>query len=125
MERGRPRSGRLPSNLAFAVVPLLVLVIALDVYCLINLARAKSVRYLLNTHAHFDHSGGLAALKSALLAKGAAASAGAKAAAGISTKLALGGIAAAAALVIGLTVGPRFRAAPPPPSPTSWAATSN
>jgi ABC-2 type transport system ATP-binding protein len=39
-------SGRLPSNLALAVVPLLVLIIALDVYCLINLARAKYVRYL-------------------------------------------------------------------------------
>ena len=33
------------SGLLFALVPLLVLVVALDVYCLIDLARAKSVRY--------------------------------------------------------------------------------
>ena len=37
-------SGKLPPNLALAVVPLLVLIVALDVYCLIDLARAKSVR---------------------------------------------------------------------------------
>ena len=37
-------SGRLPPGLALAVVPLLVLIVALDVYCLIDLARAKSVR---------------------------------------------------------------------------------
>jgi ABC-2 type transport system ATP-binding protein len=37
-------SGKLPAGLALAVVPLLVLIIALDVYCLIDLARAKSVR---------------------------------------------------------------------------------
>ena len=37
-------SGKLPSGLLFALVPLLVLVVALDVYCLIDLARAKSVR---------------------------------------------------------------------------------
>ena len=38
-------SGKLPSGLLFALVPLLVLVVALDVYCLIDLARARSVRY--------------------------------------------------------------------------------
>jgi len=38
-------SGKLPSGALFALVPLLVLVLALDVYCLIDLARAKSVRY--------------------------------------------------------------------------------
>jgi ABC-2 type transport system ATP-binding protein len=39
-------SGRisLPPHLLAALVPLLILVIALDVYCLIDLARAKSVR---------------------------------------------------------------------------------
>ena len=37
-------SGKLPPNLALALVPLLVLIVALDVYCLIDLARAKSVR---------------------------------------------------------------------------------
>jgi ABC-2 type transport system ATP-binding protein len=35
---------KLPHGLLFAVVPLLVLVVALDVYCLIDLARARSVR---------------------------------------------------------------------------------
>ena len=39
-------SGKLPPNLLFALVPLLVLVLALDVYCLIDLARAKSVRHM-------------------------------------------------------------------------------
>jgi ABC-2 type transport system ATP-binding protein len=37
--------GKAPSGALFALVPLLVLVIALDAYCLIDLARAKSVRY--------------------------------------------------------------------------------
>src|SRR5215471_13068850 len=37
-------SGKLPSGLLFALVPLLVLVVALDIYCLTDLARAKSVR---------------------------------------------------------------------------------
>ena len=37
-------SGKLPPGLLLAVVPLLVLIIALDVYCLVDLARAKSVR---------------------------------------------------------------------------------
>ena len=37
-------SGKLPPNLALALVPLLVLIVALDVYCLVDLARAKSVR---------------------------------------------------------------------------------
>ena len=37
-------SGKLPSGALFALVPLLVLVVALDVYCLIDLARARSVR---------------------------------------------------------------------------------
>ena len=37
-------SGKLPPDLAPAVVSLLVLIVALDVYCLIDLARAKSVR---------------------------------------------------------------------------------
>jgi len=37
-------SGKLPPHLALAVVPLLVLIVALDVYCLVDLARAKSVR---------------------------------------------------------------------------------
>ena len=37
-------SGKLPAGLALALVPLLVLIVALDVYCLIDLARAKSVR---------------------------------------------------------------------------------
>jgi hypothetical protein len=35
---------RLPSALLLALVPLLVLVVALDIYCLIDLARARSVR---------------------------------------------------------------------------------
>jgi ABC-2 type transport system ATP-binding protein len=39
-------SGKLPTGLALAVVPLLVLIVALDVYCLIDLARAKSVRHV-------------------------------------------------------------------------------
>jgi ABC-2 type transport system ATP-binding protein len=37
-------SGKLPPGLVLAVVPPLVLIVALDVYCLIDLARAKSVR---------------------------------------------------------------------------------
>jgi ABC-2 type transport system ATP-binding protein len=37
-------SGRLTPGLALALVPLLLLVVALDAYCLIDLARAKSVR---------------------------------------------------------------------------------
>jgi ABC-2 type transport system ATP-binding protein len=37
-------SGKLTPGLALALVPLLLLVVALDVYCLIDLARAKSVR---------------------------------------------------------------------------------
>src|SRR5215471_5979695 len=37
-------SGRLTPGLALALAPLLVLIVALDVYCLIDLARAKSVR---------------------------------------------------------------------------------
>ena len=43
---GLASSGKLPPGLLFALVPLLILVVALDVYCLIDLARAKSVRYL-------------------------------------------------------------------------------
>jgi hypothetical protein len=39
-------SGKLPPDLLYAVVPLLVLILALDVYCLIDLARAKSVRHM-------------------------------------------------------------------------------
>ena len=39
-------SGKLPPNLLPAVVPLLVLILALDAYCLIDLARAKSVRHM-------------------------------------------------------------------------------
>ena len=39
-------SGKLPPNLLPALVPLLVLILALDVYCLIDLARAKSVRHM-------------------------------------------------------------------------------
>jgi ABC-2 type transport system ATP-binding protein len=39
-------AGKLPPGLLAAVVPLLVLVLALDVYCLIDLARAKSVRHM-------------------------------------------------------------------------------
>jgi len=39
-------SGKPPPGVLFALVPLLVLVVALDVYCLIDLARARSVRYL-------------------------------------------------------------------------------
>jgi ABC-2 type transport system ATP-binding protein len=39
-------SGKLPPNLLPAVVPLLALILALDVYCLIDLARAKSVRHM-------------------------------------------------------------------------------
>ena len=35
---------RLPSHLSVALLPLLVLVVAIDAYCLIDLARAKSVR---------------------------------------------------------------------------------
>jgi len=41
---GAVASGKLPPGLLPALVPLLVLVVALDVYCLIDLARAKSVR---------------------------------------------------------------------------------
>ena len=37
-------AGRPPAGLLLALVPLLVLIVALDVYCLIDLARAKSVR---------------------------------------------------------------------------------
>ena len=37
-------SGKVPPGLVLALVPLLVLIVALDVYCLIDLARAKSVR---------------------------------------------------------------------------------
>src|SRR6516225_5696950 len=43
---GLANAGKLPPGLLFALVPLLVLIVALDVYCLIDLARAKSVRYL-------------------------------------------------------------------------------
>jgi hypothetical protein len=43
---GLANSGKLPPGLLFALVPLLVLIVALDVYCLIDLARAKPVRYL-------------------------------------------------------------------------------
>jgi len=43
---GLASSGKPPPGLLFALVPLLVLVVALDVYCLVDLARAKSVRYL-------------------------------------------------------------------------------
>ena len=39
-------SGKLPPNLLPAVVPLLVLILGLDAYCLIDLARAKSVRHM-------------------------------------------------------------------------------
>ena len=39
-------SGKVPSTLLFALLPLLVLILALDVYCLIDLARAKSVRHM-------------------------------------------------------------------------------
>jgi hypothetical protein len=35
-----------PGRLLLAVVPLLILGLALDVYCLTDLVRAKSVRYL-------------------------------------------------------------------------------
>jgi ABC-2 type transport system ATP-binding protein len=41
---GAASAGRLPPGLLPALVPLLVLVVALDVYCLVDLARAKSVR---------------------------------------------------------------------------------
>src|SRR6516225_11767088 len=41
---GAVASGKLPPGLLPALVPLLILVVALDVYCLIDLARAKSVR---------------------------------------------------------------------------------
>src|SRR5580704_16943990 len=41
---GAVSAGRLPPGLLPALVPLLVLVVALDVYCLVDLARAKSVR---------------------------------------------------------------------------------
>ena len=34
-----------PSNALSALIPVLVLVVALDGYCLVDLARAKSVRY--------------------------------------------------------------------------------
>jgi ABC-2 type transport system ATP-binding protein len=37
-------SGKLSPGLALALVPLLVLIVGLDVYCLIDLARARSVR---------------------------------------------------------------------------------
>jgi ABC-2 type transport system ATP-binding protein len=37
-------AGKPPAGLLLALVPLLVLVVALDVYCLIDLARARSVR---------------------------------------------------------------------------------
>jgi len=43
---GLANPGKPPPGLLFALVPLLVLIVALDVYCLIDLARAKSVRYL-------------------------------------------------------------------------------
>jgi ABC-2 type transport system ATP-binding protein len=43
---GLANSGKLPPGLLFALVPLVVLIVALDVYCLIDLARAKSLRYL-------------------------------------------------------------------------------
>jgi ABC-2 type transport system ATP-binding protein len=39
-------SGKLPPNLLPAVVPLLALILALDAYCLIDLARARSVRHM-------------------------------------------------------------------------------
>jgi ABC-2 type transport system ATP-binding protein len=39
-------SGKLPPDLLPALVPLLVLIVALDIYCLIDLARAKSVRHM-------------------------------------------------------------------------------
>ena len=38
--------GTLPPDLLPALVPLLVLIVALDIYCLVDLARAKSVRHL-------------------------------------------------------------------------------
>jgi ABC-2 type transport system ATP-binding protein len=38
--------GKLPPGLLAAVVPLLVLILALDVYCLADLARARSVRHM-------------------------------------------------------------------------------
>ncbi len=41
---GAASAGGPSANLLPAVVPLLVLIVALDVYCLVNLARAKSVR---------------------------------------------------------------------------------
>jgi ABC-2 type transport system ATP-binding protein len=41
---GAASAGGPPPNLLPAVVPLLVLIVALDVYCLVDLARAKSVR---------------------------------------------------------------------------------
>ena len=43
---GAVGSGRLPPGLLPALVPLLVLIVAVDVYCLIDLARAKSVRHM-------------------------------------------------------------------------------
>ena len=39
-------ASRLPSQVLAALVPLLILIVALDAYCLIDLARARTVRNL-------------------------------------------------------------------------------